>query len=142
MKSALTLVLLTLSSFAAPAFADASQDEKDILARLAVWKQAALQADATTLGKLFHKDLMYSHNTAKIENKEQAIAGAISPATKTKAIDYHDLTTHIYGTTAVMYGQFDITTAAGNLNHLHVLIVWLKGPQGWQMVARHSVKLP
>jgi len=85
---------------------------------------------------------MYSHNTAKVESKEQAIAGAISPATRSKAIDYHDLTLHVYGTTAVLYGQFDITTATGNLNHLHVLLVWLKGPQGWQIVARHSVKIP
>jgi ketosteroid isomerase-like protein len=141
MKSALTLLLLALSS-SAPAFADASQDEKDILATLATWKQAALQGDAATLDKLFHKDLSYSHNTAKIENKEEAIAGAVSPATKSKAIEYHDLTTHVYGATAVMRGNFDITTATGNLNHLHVLIVWLKGPQGWQMVARHSVKIP
>jgi hypothetical protein len=41
-----------------------------------------------------------------------------------------------------MRGNFDITTATGNLNHLHILIVWLRGKQGWQMVARHSVKIP
>jgi len=143
MKSALTLLLLIVSSFATSAFADASKDEKDILAVLATWKQAALQADAATLGRIFHPDLTYSHNNAKIENKAQAIAGAIAPETKTRAIEYHDVNTHVYGTTAVMTGKFDITTAAGNVNHMHVLIVWLKGgPEGWQMVARHSVKLP
>jgi ketosteroid isomerase-like protein len=140
MKTALTLLLLGLSAFAAPA--GTSQDEKDVLATLAVWKQAALQGDAATLDRIFHKDLTYSHNNAKIENKQEAIAGAVAPETKSKAIEYHDLTTHVYGTTAVMYGPFDITTATGNLNHLHVLIVWLKGPQGWQIVARHSVKIP
>jgi ketosteroid isomerase-like protein len=143
MKIVLTLLLCMVSSFASSAFAaEASQDEKDILATLAVWKEAALKADAATLDKLFHKDLRYSHNTAKVENKQQAIAGATEPATRSKGIEYHDLTTHIYGSTAVMSGRFDITTAAGNLNHLDVLLVWLKGPSGWQIVARHSVKIP
>jgi len=127
---------------ACAASAQTSKDEKDVLAALATWKQAALDADAAALDKLFHKDLVYSHNNAKVENKEQAIAGAVSPATRTKAIGYSDLSTHVYGNTAVMYGPFDITTAAGNVNHMHVLIVWLKGPQGWQIVARHSVKIP
>jgi ketosteroid isomerase-like protein len=138
MKTALTLLLLSVAACAA----DASQDEKDILATLAVWKQAALKGDAATLDKLFHKDLVYSHNNAKIENKEQAIAGAISPETKSKGIEYHDLVTHVYGSTGVMTGRFVITTATGNVNNMHVLIVWLKGPQGWLIVARHSVKIP
>lgn len=138
MKTALMLLLLAIAASAqTPA-----REEKEVLAALATWKQAALNADASALDKLFHKDLVYSHNNAKVENKEQAIAGAVAPATRSKAVEYHDLTTHVYGSTAVMYGPFDITTATGNLNHLHVLIVWLKGPQGWQMVARHSVKIP
>jgi ketosteroid isomerase-like protein len=138
MKTALTLLLLSVAAYAS----DASTDEKDILATLAMWKQAALKGDAATLDKLFHPDLTYAHNNAKVENKQQAIAGAISPATKSKAIEYHDLTTRVYGSTAVTHGEFDITTATGNFNRLDVLIVWLKGPQGWQFLARHSAKIP
>ncbi|MGD1072160.1 MAG: nuclear transport factor 2 family protein [Bryobacteraceae bacterium] len=138
MKTALTLLLLSVAAYAA----DTSQDEKDILATLAVWRQAALKGDAATLDKLFHPDLTYSHNNAKIENKQQAIAGAVSPETKSKGIEYHDLVTHVYGSTAVMTGRCLMTTSADRVNNLHVLIVWLKGPQGWQIVARHSVKLP
>jgi ketosteroid isomerase-like protein len=143
MKTALALLVLSLTALAPATFAaDSSQDEKDIMATLAKWRQAALNADAATLDKIFHKDLMYSHNNAKIENKAQAIAGATAPETRSKGVEYRDLTLHVYGNTAVMFGPFDITTAAGNVNHMHILIVWMKGPQGWQMLARHSVKIP
>ena len=138
MKTALTLLLLSVAAFAA----DTSQDEKDILATLAVWRQAALQGDAATLDKLFPPALTYSHNNAKIENKAQAIAGAVSPETKSKGVEYYDLVTHVYGNTAVMTGRCVITTSADHVNNMHLLVVWLKGPQGWQIVARHSVKLP
>jgi hypothetical protein len=36
----------------------------------------------------------------------------------------------------------EIVKEKRNLNHLVVLHVWLKGPAGWQLVARQSVRPP
>ena len=138
MKLALTLVLLALPGLAA----DTPKADKDILATLDTWKQAMLKGDAATLDKLYHKDLAYTHSSAKTETKSESIENATKPGAIYKALEFHDLTTHVYGNTATVKGKFDITNGAGALTHLDVLMVWLKSPQGWQLVARQAVKLP
>ena len=139
MKFAAALLLLVLPAFAA----DVSKDEKDVLAAVASWRTASLKKDAAALDKLYHKDLTYGHSSAAVETKAEAIASITSiPASVKMIIEYRDLTVHIYGSTAVVKGKFDITTKSGVLTHLDALLVWLKTPEGWQLVARESVKLP
>jgi ketosteroid isomerase-like protein len=138
MKTAFTLLLLVLPAFAA----DSPKTGKDVLATLDTWKQAMLKGDAGTLDKLYHKDLAYTHSSAKTETKTESIANATKPGAIYKALEFHDLTTHVYGNTATVKGKFDITNGEGTLSHLDVLMVWLKSPQGWQLVARQAVKLP
>ena len=70
MKKLLILLLLALPAFAA----DSSKAEKDVLAALDAWKQAFLKNDAATLDKLYNKDLAYTHSSAKVQNKAEAIA--------------------------------------------------------------------
>jgi ketosteroid isomerase-like protein len=143
MKAALSLVLLAGLAFASPALAaDTSPAEKDLLAALASWRQAMLKADGATLDKLYHEDLSYTHSGGLIETKAQAIATTTAPGGASGVVEYHDIVTHIYGDTAVMKGKFEITTKSGALNHTDVLMVWLRTPRGWQMVARQAVNLP
>ena len=143
MKAALKLVPLVFFMFAQAGFlADTSQDEKELLAALATWRQAMLKADGATLDKLYHEDLTYTHSGGMVENKAHAIATTTAPGGASSVVEYHDIVTHVYGQSAVMKGMFDITTRAGVLNHSFVLMVWLKGPKGWQMVARQAVNLP
>jgi ketosteroid isomerase-like protein len=143
MKSALTLLLFAFFTVAPSAFAaDSSQAEKDLLAALATWRQAMLKADGATLDKLYHEDLSYTHSGGRIETRAEAIATTTAPGGASSVVEYHDIVTKVYGDSAVMKGMFDITTKAGVLNHSYVLMVWLKGPRGWQMVARHAVNLP
>ena len=138
MKTVLTLLLLALPAFAA----DSSKADKDILAALDTWKQAMLKGDAATLDKLYHKDLVYTHSTAKVEMKAECIANATKTGGVSKGIEMHDITTHVYGNTAILKGKFDMISAEGVLNHLDVLMVWMKSPQGWQILARQATKIP
>ena len=55
MKIALAFLLVSLSAFAA------GTAEKDVLAAVDAWKQAALKGDAAALGKLYHDGLAYTH---------------------------------------------------------------------------------
>jgi hypothetical protein len=138
MKFALALSLLIVPAFAG----DAPAPNKEIAALVDTWKTAMLKGDAAELEKLYHKDLTYEHSSGLTETKSQAIANATKAGNLSKAIEFSDLTTRVYGSTAIVKAKGDFTNAAGTTNHLDVLMVWLKSPQGWQLVARQSTKLP
>jgi len=129
-------LLLALSAFAAgPA-------DKDVLAALEAWKQAALKGDAAALGRLYHDDLAYTHSNGMTQNKAVAIAAETAANGIYKAIEMRDIDVHVYGDTAILEYKLDLTHFAGDTAHLHEIMVWLKSPQGWQMRARHATKLP
>jgi hypothetical protein len=135
MKLALALLLLFVPAFAGDA-------THDVSAAVDTWKAAMLKGDAATLDKLFHKDLSYTHSSAKVEDKTEAIANATKAGSIAKGIDIKDETTHVYGNTAIVRFKGDFTNATGAVSHLEMLMVWLKSPQGWQLLARQATKLP
>jgi ketosteroid isomerase-like protein len=139
MKIALALLLLIVPAFAADSNPKA---EKEVSAAMAAWKTAMTKGDATALGKLYHPDLIYTHSTAKDETKAEAIENACAPTGIAKSIDLRDVVTHIYGSTAIVKAKGDFVSHDGTMNHLDVVMVWLKGPQGWQLLARQATKLP
>jgi ketosteroid isomerase-like protein len=136
MKTALALLLLTLPAFAA------GSGEKDVLAAVDDWKQAALKGDAAALGKLYHDDLAYTHSNAMTQTKAVAIAAETAPTGVYKGIEMRDVSVHVYGNTAIVEYKLELTHFAGDTAHLHEIMVWMKSPQGWQMMARHATKLP
>lgn len=137
MKIALALLFLMI-----PAFAADSAASKEITSAVDTWKKAMLKGDAATLEKLYHDDLTYEHSSGKTETKAQAIAAATKPGSLSKAIEFSDMTTRVYGNTGIVKAKGDFTNASGATSHLDVLMVWLKSPQGWRLVARQSTKLP
>jgi len=136
MKIVLALLLLTLPAFSADA------TEKDVLAALDSWKHAALKGDAAALDKLYHSDLAYTHSNGGTQTKAEAIAAQSSPTGVYKGIEIRDLDVHTYGNTAILKYKLDLTHYAGDTAHLHEVMVWLKSPQGWQMVTRHATRIP
>jgi ketosteroid isomerase-like protein len=136
MKTFLALLLLTLPAYAA------GNADKDVLAAVGAWKQAALKGDAAALGKLYHDDLAYTHSNAMTQTKAVAIAAETAPAGIYKGIEMHDVSVKVYGNTAIVEYKLDLTHFAGDTAHLHEIMVWMKSPQGWQMLARHATKLP
>jgi len=141
MKTVLALLVVALSALAA------GSAEKDVLAAVEAWRQAALKGDAAALGKLYHDGLLYTHSNGMTQNKAVAIAAETSPTGVYKGIEMRDLDLHIFGDvsggdTAILEYKLDLTHFAGDTAHLHEIMVWLKSPQGWQLVARHATKLP
>jgi ketosteroid isomerase-like protein len=139
MKFVFALLLLAAPAFAADTD---SKAEKEVAAAIETWKHAMVKGDAGSLEKLYHKDLVYTHSSAKNETKSEAIAAATKPDGIAKSIDLHDTVIHVYGNTAVVKTLGDFANQSGPVNHLNVLMVWLKSPQGWQLVARQATKLP
>jgi len=138
----MSIVLLAVSALWA-ATPDA-KTEKEIRAALETYRQALIHKDAAALGKVLADDLTYSHSSNLLEDKAAVIASLKGP-NSTEAIDFKELKVRVYGNTAVVKGDVDFrnnnagTVAVSHLNVLHVLV---KGPHGWQLVARQSTKYP
>jgi len=139
-KSILCLLSATLLWAATP---DA-KTEKDILAALDTYKHALINRDAAALSKVLADDLTYTHSSNKHEDKA-AVLESLKGPTHVEAIDFKDTKVRVYGTAAVVTADADFRNSAGGnvtLLHLHVLHVFVKGPQGWQLAARQTTRYP
>jgi ketosteroid isomerase-like protein len=154
MRKLMSVVIAFASTLFAAAFsvppavaagAAASKGDKAVLAALEDWKTAMLKQDRAALEKLFHPDLSYGHSSATLQTKPQAITGAVdSPGWE--AMEFVDTTVRMQGNVAIVNGKLDMhqrnkgkpTTISKLIN----LTVWVKGPQGWQMIARQAVRRP
>jgi ketosteroid isomerase-like protein len=136
------LALALCGLLATPALA-ASAD-KDVLATMETWRQAMLKKDKAVFEKVLHPDLTYGHSSGVLETKAQAIDHVINGGGTYTAINLTDTKVVVHGNTALVTGKAEYhertkenkdTTA-----NLVVLSVWLKGPKGWQMIARQATK--
>jgi ketosteroid isomerase-like protein len=139
-----SLILMLLSAAVLlPATTDAKA-EKDVLAALEAWKQACIHKDKAAFDKIYHSDLTYGHSSGLMENKAQAIQHMIESKTAYVGIDFADTAVRVYGNAALVTGKTTIheKTADGKMVdvNLSVLYTLLKGPQGWQMVARQATR--
>ena len=137
-----TLLFLAISGLVWAADKSAS-DEQAVRAAVQQFNDAARKGDEATLNKMLSPDLIYTHSSAKLENKAECVAALVkSKPTFQMAPDFH---VNLYGNTAVVHGKM---TALGMQNgaptrtELDVLQVWVKSGKSWQMVARHTTRLP
>jgi ketosteroid isomerase-like protein len=135
--SAFALVLVVPTAFAA------NPREKAVLAALDAWKEAMLKKDAAALEKIFHPDVTYAHSSAAVQTKEQAIAGVVH-GEGWEAIELSETTVRLHGDVAIVNGKTDMHQRnkgkPTTISKLIQLSVWVKGPQGWQMIARQAVR--
>jgi ketosteroid isomerase-like protein len=121
-----------------------AKTEKEVLAALDSYKQALLKKDAAALAKVLADDVTYTHSSNKHENKAEVIE-SLKNGTVYEKIEFKDPKVRVYGNTAVVKTDSDFhnntggTTTVIKLNILHVFV---KGPQGWQMVARQATRYP
>jgi len=134
-------MLKCLLLIAAAVSLSAADPKADVLSTMETWKQAMLKKDGAALEPLLHADLLYSHSDGRTETK----ADILKALPNLGSIKFGESSVRIYGNTALVKGSMEIvnnaTTPPTALN-LSVLQVWLKGPKGWQLVARHSNRLP
>src|ERR1017187_4753560 len=134
-------MLKWLLLLATAASLNAADPKADVLAAMESWKQAMLTKAAAALDRLLHPDLTYSHS----DGKNQTKADLMKSPDNNQSITFGETTVRVYGDTALLKGPAEFvslgssgTQATAQLNSLQV---WLKGPQGWQMVARQATKV-
>jgi len=117
---------------------------KEVLAASEALKQAMMAKDTAGVQKYLHDDLIYSHSHGQNQTKADLVQATKGKAT-IEAIDFSDVNVRVYGTTALIKANCDMRNRsegkAAVTSHLNVLLVWLKGPGGWQLVSRQSTLL-
>jgi ketosteroid isomerase-like protein len=120
----------------------AADPKADVTAAMQSWKTAMLKKDAAALDRLLHPDLTYSHSDARTETKADILQSIPAGKLNVTDIRFGDSTVRVYGNTALVKGTMEVgVTSSPTPLNLSVLQVWLKGPQGWQLVARQSTRL-
>jgi hypothetical protein len=143
------LVVPILSAFAfvlaVKAARAASPGDKAVLDALDAWKTAMLKKDRAALEKIFHTDLSYGHSSAMVETKGQAIPHIVE-GLGWEAMEFADTTVRLQGKVAIVNGKLDMhqrnKDKPTTISKLIQLTVWVKGAQGWQMIARQAVRRP
>ena len=138
--------MMLVARAAFPAAINDPKDEKSVMATLDAMAQATIKKDVATLDKIYHPDLTYSHSSAMNQTKAEVLKAVAGPGV-TESMTFHETSVRIYGNVALVRGRNELRNGApGSLhdNHLNILWVMLKGPgpQGWQIVARQTTRLP
>ena len=137
MKKYITILFLFISSFS---FAQTSF-LKDAVAKL---DKALLAKDTVVLKQLLHKEVTYGHSNGWVETKEDVINDLV-----TGKLAYHKIEngnenwkTGANWASRRSETKVEVTLNGTNMSlSLHVLQVWLKTGQGWQLIGRQSAKL-
>jgi hypothetical protein len=118
---------------------------KDVLAAVERWRQAALSKSRPGLERILHEDLSYGHTTGEVLDKTQTVERGLAAQQSFTAIDLGNQTVRVYGNFALVtqtiafHVSKDGTQGVANLSGLDV---WVKGHQGWQLLARQLTRLP
>jgi hypothetical protein len=132
-----TLLVAAMTAFSMVGLAETS-DEAAVRAAHVAFVKAAKAGDGAALDKLFAEGLQYSHSNGKLENKREAIDALV----KSKGdFDVQSQTIHVYGNTATVRAKMTAHNPAGDIP-LTMLQVWVKNGGKWQMVERHTTRIP
>ncbi len=122
-----------------------SDIEKEILAIDDKRYKAMVEKDYVTLDKIFADTLRYTHSTGRSENKSEYMgmltSGKVAYVKATR--ESCDMTVH--GDSVVSWGRIALQVlAGGEIKHISsmYLNVWVKGADGWKMVAWASTPVP
>lgn len=127
-------VLLGLSTLA---FAETA-DEAAVRSAHEAFLKAARAGDGAALRQILADGLQYSHSNTKLENKQEAIDALV----KSKGdFEVHSQTIHVYGNAATIRAKVTAHSATGDVP-LSMLQVWIRNNGNWQMVERHTARIP
>jgi ketosteroid isomerase-like protein len=107
--------------------------------------RAMCEADVATLEELLAESLVYTHSYGGADSKASYLEGMRSKKWVYREIERPIENIQVHGDCAVVTGQVRIQLLSeGKPKTLNSRFtnVWVKGPQGWQMVAWQSTPLP
>lgn len=145
MKNSRAVLLLCSILLAGGSVAAAESDpkgEKDVLATLETLFAAYPKRDLATLERIYHDDLNFGHTSGLVETKADVL-NDIMQRRFYEFVNITSSTVRITGPVAVVRAVMDIRNGPTpdkvqtQLNRT-ALLVLLKGPNGWQVIARQA----
>jgi ketosteroid isomerase-like protein len=138
MTTLIVALLLVTDAYAA---VPTPAEEKEVLAAMASFAEAVAKRDVAALQKLMHDELVYSHSDTRAQTKADLVKEA-QEGRGPGGIALADPKVHIYGNTAIIRGRVGGGARGVQANSPHAVAVWIKGPAGWQVVARTATRPP
>jgi len=123
-------------------FCYAQDKQTEVMMKMGYLRNALLTKDSATLNDLLAPDVTYGHTNGMIQTKSQLIRSVMSGEQKYKSINPTNMVIRIYGNTAVVTLQPDVSMIFQGKPldmKMFVTVVWVKKDK-WQIVARQSVK--
>jgi hypothetical protein len=133
-----TFIVALLFATSLYAAVPTAAEEKEVLGAMNVLAEAVAKRDVAVLQRLLHDELVYSHSDTRAQTK----ADLLKEAQENRGpggVALAEPKVHIYGNTAIIRGR--VGSAKGvQPNSPHAVAVFLKAPQGWQIVARTATR--
>jgi ketosteroid isomerase-like protein len=137
--------LLGLLTISFPVWSQKAEDEllKTEISRF----EAMTQNDFEVLEQILADDLIYTHSSAKVDNKSQYLADLKSGAVKYNTIKPEEVKVRLYsnGNIGIITGKATVeVTSNGKLATLNLRYtnVYAKRKGKWQLVSWQSTRLP
>jgi len=132
-------VVALLFSTGAYAAVPTAVEEKEVLAAMHAFAEAVAKHDVAALQRLMHAELVYSHSDTRAQTKADLIKEA-QEGRGPGGIALADTKVHIYGNRAIIRGRVGGGARGVQTNSPYAVGVWIKGPGGWQIVARTATR--
>lgn len=145
---AITMALLSFAFGQSPTQQESenSKSEQEVRQTIEKYRTALLQRDIPTLEKIWADDYIFVNASGEVLTKAQRLANVKSGATKLDSInEKENITVRVYQNSAVatsrvtIKGKYSGQPTGGQYRSTHV---WVKGPEGWQLVANQLTALP
>jgi ketosteroid isomerase-like protein len=145
------IIIMAMLSFAfgqlvAQQESQSGSSEKDVREMIEKYRTALLQRDVPALERIWADDYVFVNASGDVLTKAQRLANAKSGATTLDSIkEEENITVRVYQNSAVatsrvtIKGQYSGQPISGQYRSTHV---WVKGPEGWQLVSNQLTALP
>jgi len=144
---AITMALLSFASgqSATQQESENRKSEQEVRQTIEKYRTALLQRDILTLEKIWADDYVFANASGEVLTKAQRLANVKSGATTLESINEEEkITVRVYQNSAVatsrvtLKGQYSGQSLSGQYRSTHV---WVKGPNGWQLVSNQLTAL-
>ena len=141
MKTIILTLFSTLVLSAASVGSNSDKQKQEVMAAMEAYKNAMTHNDSAAIAKLLADDLTYVHSNGMVESKNDVIQSLVTGKAAVDRIEFlPDTEVRIHGKIAYVAGKEDLWHPK-SIVHMHVLHVWEKTPQGWQLTARQATRL-
>lgn len=122
-----------------------SKKESEVAEAVEIFVKGIIDADKNLFENIISDDVVYSHSSGKLQDKEAFIEGIISGQPLVyQSITISDQLIKIVGKTAIVRHNFSSQTMnnslSGNLN-LGVMQIWRKQQGRWKLIARQAYRI-